>query len=96
MKIARVDDNQKQIVKFLREKNVTVAVTSATGRGFPDLVCGYKGKNILLEIKDGSKPLSAQALTPEQRIWHYEWKGQIAVVNSPESAWAEILNQTRD
>jgi Holliday junction resolvase len=96
MKIARVDDNQKQIVKFLREKNVTVSITSATGRGFPDLVCGYKGKNILLEIKDGSKPLSAQALTTEQILWHYEWKGQIAVVNSPETAWQEIQNQTRD
>ncbi len=96
MKIARVDENQKSLVRFLREKGVTVSITSATGRGFPDLVCGYKGKNILLEIKDGNKPLSAQALTPEQRIWHYEWKGQIAVVNSPEGAWAEILNQTRD
>lgn len=50
MKIARVDENQKAIVRFLREKNVTVSITSATGRGFPDLVCGYKGKNILLEI----------------------------------------------
>lgn len=95
MKIARVDDNQKAIVKFLRDKGVSVSVTSSTGRGFPDLVCGYRGKNILLEIKDGSKPLSAQALTPEQKLWHYEWKGQIAVVNSPEMAWQEIQNQTR-
>jgi hypothetical protein len=96
MKIARIDDNQKQIVKFLREKNVTVSVTSGIGKGFPDIVCGYKGKNILLEIKDGSKFLSQQSLTPEQRIWHYEWKGQIAVVNSPEMAWEEIQKHTRD
>ena len=90
MKIARVDDNQKQIVRFLREKGVSVSITSATGRGFPDLVCGYKGKNILLELKDGKKPLSAQALTPEQHLWHYDWKGQAAVVNTPEMAWEEI------
>lgn len=96
MKIARVDDNQKAIVRFLREKNVTVSITSATGRGFPDLVCGYKGKNILLEIKDGNKPLSSQALTPEQRLWHYEWKGQVAVINSPEMAWEEIQKRTKD
>lgn len=95
MKIARVDDNQKAVVKFLRDKGVSVSVTSSTGRGFPDLVCGYRGKNILLEIKDGNKPLSAQVLTPEQKLWHYEWKGQIAVVNSPEMAWQEIQNQTR-
>jgi len=91
MKVARVDENQKQIVRFLRDKGVSVSVTSALGRGFPDLVCGYKGKNILLELKDGNKPLSAQVLTPEQRIWHHDWKGQVAVVNTPEAAWQEIL-----
>lgn len=91
MKVARVDENQKQIVRYLRDKGVSVSVTSATGRGFPDLVCGYKGKNILLELKDGNKPLSAQVLTPEQRIWHHDWKGQVAVVNTPEAAWQEIL-----
>jgi hypothetical protein len=96
MRIARIDDNQKQIVRFLRDKGVSVSITSATGKGFPDLVCGYRGKNILLELKDGAKPLSAQSLTPEQRIWHYDWKGQIAVVNSPEAAWEEIQKQTRD
>lgn len=91
-----MDDNQKQIVRFLRDKGVSVAVTSATGKGFPDIVCGYKGKNILLEIKDGAKPLSAQSLTPEQRIWHHDWKGQVSVINNPESAWLEILKATRD
>jgi hypothetical protein len=96
MRIARIDDNQKQIVRFLRDKGVSVSITSATGKGFPDLVCGHKGKNILLELKDGAKPLSAQSLTPEQRIWHYDWKGQVAVVNSPEAAWEEIQKQTRD
>lgn len=91
MKIARVDDNQKSIVKFLREKGATVTPTSSMGRGFPDLVVGYKGKNILLELKDGKKPLSAQALTPEQRLWHLEWKGQQAIVNSADAAWEEVL-----
>jgi len=96
MKIARVDDNQKAIVKFLREHGVTVAVTSGMGKGFPDLVCGYKGKNILLELKDGNKPLSQQALTPEQRIWHFEWKGQIDVVNNADMAWELIKKKTYD
>lgn len=96
MKIARVDDNQKAVVKFLRDHGVTVAVTSGMGKGFPDLVCGYKGRNILLELKDGNKQLSAQALTPEQRIWHFDWKGQIDVVNTPEMAWEVIKKKTYD
>jgi hypothetical protein len=94
MKAARIDDNQKQIVTYLRSKGVSVAVTSGMGKGFPDLVCGYKGKNILLEIKDGNKVLSAQKLTPEQRIWHDEWIGQIDIVNTCEAALAAILKHT--
>jgi len=96
MRAARIDDNQKAITRYLREKGVSVSITSAIGRGFPDLMCGFKGKNILLELKDGAKPLSAQNLTPEQRIWHYDWKGQVKVVNSPEAAWEEIQNQTKE
>lgn len=96
MRMSRIDENQKQIVRFLRDMGVSVSVTSATGRGFPDLVCGYKGKNILLELKDGKKPISAQSLTPEQHIWHYDWKGQVAVVNSAEAAWNEIIKVVGD
>lgn len=96
MKAHRVDDSQKAIVRYLRDKGVSVAITSGMGKGFPDIVCGYKGKNILLEIKDGKKPLSAQVLTPEQRIWHSEWTGQIAVINNPEAAWNEILIHVKD
>lgn len=95
MRAARVDDNQKQIVKFLRDKGVSVAITSAIGSGFPDLVCGYKNKNILLELKDGNKPLSQQVLTPEQRLWHLSWNGQIITVNTPEAAWEAIEKHIR-
>jgi len=95
LRIARVDDNQKAIVRYLRDMGVSVAVTSATGKGFPDLVCGFKGKNILLELKDGNKPISQQVLTPEQRIWHHDWKGQVTIINSAEAAWEEIQKQTR-
>ena len=96
MKVARVDDNQKQIVRYLRDKGVTVAITSAMGRGFPDLVCGYKNRNVLLELKDGSKPQSAQILTPEQKLFHFSWHGQIAIVNSAEAAWEEIQRHTTE
>jgi Holliday junction resolvase len=91
MTYARVDDNQKQIVKHLRDHGVSVAITSAAKKGFPDLVCGYQGKNVMLEIKDGSKPESAQRLTQDQQVFHAAWQGQIAVVNSPETAINEIM-----
>jgi hypothetical protein len=38
--------------------------------------------NYFLEIKDGTKPPSKRALTPEQRAFFAGWKGQAIVVNS--------------
>lgn len=64
----------------------TVADTSRAGEGFPDLVCGYRGKNYLLEVKDGRKKKSAQKLTPAQVVFHGDWKGQIATVKNLEEA----------
>ena len=80
---AKVDANQKGIVKSLRGiPGVTVAITSQLGNGFVDIIVGYKGINYLFELKDGNKPASAQKLTPDEVIWHRDWKGQKAVVNS--------------
>lgn len=83
MRAKRVDANQKAIVKSLRGiPDVTVADTSSLGNGFGDIVIGYKGKNWIIEIKDGNKPPSAQKLTPDEVRFHNDWKGQINVCNS--------------
>jgi hypothetical protein len=77
---ARVDANQPGIVAGLRAAGCTVAPAHAVGRGFPDLVVGYRGCTYLLEVKDGDKPPSARKLTPAQVDWHGEWRGHMAVV----------------
>ena len=77
----KVDSNQTRVVKALRELGATVQHLHAVGKGCPDIVVGYKNRNYLLEIKDGEKKL-----TPDQVIWHYDWKGQVEVVTSPEHA----------
>jgi Holliday junction resolvase len=83
---AKVDANQPEIVQALRDAGWSVAVMSAVGQGFPDLVIGRDGVNVLVEVKDGSKPPSAQKLTPDQVEFHAAWNGRIEVVNSVESA----------
>jgi len=45
---------------------------------------------MLLEVKDGSKPPSAQKLTQQQEEWHRDWRGHRVVVNSPEAALTAI------
>jgi hypothetical protein len=85
-RVARIDANQTEIVNALRQIGCSVGITSSVGDGFPDLVCGFRNRNLCMELKDGSKPPSARELTEEQRIWHAGWKGQVAVVESIQQA----------
>lgn len=87
---AKVDANQRAVVSALRGAGATVQLLHAVGEGCPDLLVGHRGVNHLLEVKDGDKPPSAQKLTPQQEIWHRDWRGVSAVVNSPEAALAAI------
>ena len=74
---ARIDANQNAIVAALRDiPGVTVAITSALGSGFPDIVVGFAGRNYLIELKDGSKPPSKRALTDDEYDFFVTWRGQ--------------------
>ena len=91
----RVDDNQKQIVHWLRQAGATVQSLATIGGGCPDLLVGFRDRNYLFEIKDGSKSPSARQLTPDETKWHAEWKGQVYVVERPEAALL-IIGATND
>ena len=71
---ARVDDNQMEIVRAMRAVGATVRVITQ-GDGLPDLLVGYNGHTILMEIKDGNKPPSARKLTDNEQKFFDEWKG---------------------
>ena len=87
--VSKIDRNQPEIVAALRKCGASVCITSAVGHGYPDLNVGYRGRTILMEIKDGELPPSARQLTPDQRVWHANWHGSpVVVVNSV----AEALN----
>lgn len=83
---AAVDQNQSAIVDALRAVGCTVQPLHAVGKGCPDVLAGRNGINVLLEIKDGSKPPSARKLTRDQVLWHDAWRGQVAVVTSVKEA----------
>lgn len=80
-RIKRTDRNQKEVVEALRAIGVDVYPTHFVGRGFPDLVCGYRGKNYLVEVKDGEKPL-----TPDEQEFFDSWRGVVHLVTSVEDA----------
>lgn len=87
---AKVDDNQPEIVAALRAAGYSVQSIAAVGKGCPDLLVGCRGKNLLMEVKDGSKPPSKRKLTPDEQTWHAAWRGQVCVVESVDDALAAV------
>lgn len=59
---ARIDSNQPEIVAALRKKGAVCILTHQIKNAFDMVVC-FDGKIHLVEIKDGSKPVSARKLT---------------------------------
>lgn len=83
MNLSRADLNQSEIVKALRSVGATVHITSQVGSGFPDLVVGIFGKNILIEVKNKD---TYGKLSTEQLIFRDKWKGKIHLVESVDDA----------
>jgi hypothetical protein len=82
----RVDANQEQIVSALRARGAGVRVISQ-GDGIPDLLVGYRGFTILMEVKDGQKVPSARKLTPAEQKFFDDWQGgMLVIVNSVDEA----------
>jgi hypothetical protein len=89
----RIDANQNAVVSYLRSLGMSVCILSPMGKGIPDLLVGWRGLNVLLELKDGSKPPSAQELTGDERDWHAKWAGQLHTVNSAQDAARVVIEE---
>ena len=85
MRAARVDANQAEITEALRGVGATVTPTHTVGKGFVDLVVGFRGENYLLELKTPHGGLS-----PWEQIWHDSWRGRAHIVRSVEDALTAI------
>ena len=82
----RIDANQNQIVDALRKAGAVVRIISQ-GDGIPDLLVGYRGYTILMEVKDGEKVPSARKLTEAEQRFFDDWRGgMLVVINSVEEA----------
>jgi Holliday junction resolvase len=77
----KTDTNQAEIIRALREVGASVEDTHEHGRGFPDIVVGFRGENYLMEIKSGKGKLNQREVE-----WHENWKGSVWVVHTPEQA----------
>ena len=88
---ARIDANQTAITQALRRMGASVQHLHTLGAGCPDLLVGFRGVNLLMEVKDGEKIPSKRKLTPDEQEWHDTWRGQVSIVESVEDA-VNLLN----
>jgi hypothetical protein len=85
--IKKVDKNQKDVVKALRDYGADVFLLHMVGGGIPDLLVCYESETILMEVKDGED----KKLTPQQITLFAGWKGgHLHRVNSVQEA-IEVL-----
>jgi hypothetical protein len=86
------DANQAEIVAALFAAGCSVQDLHAVGGGCPDLLVGRLADGgfrrcYLLEIKmPKNKAGEPKPLTPDQVNWHWMWRGQAAIVTTPEEA----------
>ena len=79
----KVDKNQKDVVKALRDYGSQVYLLHTVGGGIPDLMVCYNDQTILMEVKDGI----GKKLTPQQITLFANWQGgPLFRVNSVQEA----------
>jgi hypothetical protein len=81
-KIARTDRNQQELMDTARAVGCTVHDTHQLGGGFPDFLMFLNGKVLMIEVKDGDKPPSAQALTKQEEAFQTKWWSVYYVVST--------------
>lgn len=70
MRAARVDGNQSAIVGALIACGALVQSLARMGQGVPDLLVAFRGRVLLIEVKNGAKSPSRRRLTKAQVDWH--------------------------
>lgn len=88
----KADRNQPLIVKQLRAIGATVQHLHTVGQGCPDILVGFRKKCWLFEIKNPLLPPSQRKLTPDEKVFHETWRGQVAIIETFDDA-LKIMNK---
>lgn len=78
---AKVDKTQAEVVEALRQAGASVEPIHREGRGIPDLLVGYNGHTLLIEVKS-----RGGRLTKPEQDWHREWRSCVYIVHDAQEA----------
>jgi len=88
----KTDSNHVEISKALRQLGAVVHNLSRQGEGIPDLLVGYRGHTLLVEIKSSHKA----TYTPAQRDFFANWTGgMVATIHDIDGAVTLIKTLTK-
>lgn len=93
---SKTDGNHAAITRALRDAGRSVLDLASVGGGAPDILVGWSGKMLLMEIKN---PQGRNRVQENQVDWHRSWHGTpVVVVRSPEEALRAtgVLPSARD
>ena len=82
----RIDANHGVIVDTFRQLGCSVVSLASVGSGCPDIIVGFRRRNLLVEIKDGKKAPSDRKLSSDEKSFFETWKGAACVVISRDEA----------
>lgn len=86
-----VDRNQRAIMDALRAIGATVLHLPATAAGLPDLLVGFRGRTLLLEVKNPATRYGRAGMAASQRQFAQTWNGApVYVVTTPSEAMQAI------
>ena len=86
---SKADHNQSELLRNLRTiPGLSVVDLSGVGRGCPDLLIGYQGKNYLVEVKNRA---TWGKLNARQKEWFSTWTGQAMVVLQAEDIFKYLF-----
>ena len=93
---ARKDSNHVELVKVFRDMGAEVIDLAQLGDGIPDLLVTVGKAYCLVEIKDGSKPPSQQALTKDELTFHQKCRGNLKIINRVETAVGLVADMRKE
>lgn len=80
MRGKRTDHNQTAVVKELRALGVFIQDLSQVGKGCPDLLCGFRGRWYVIELKNPKQVPSKRKQTEDEVRWKERLYGRAPYV----------------
>ena len=91
---AHLDANHQAIADALVERGARVVSLAGNGKGIPDLLVGWRGVNVLMEVKRPNyrvtRGKNEKQTRQDQEAWALKWTGQYTIVTSADEAIAYL------